>query len=198
MRCAIRRNRTFRAKPPLRFTKSHSVTLSPQVNVGNNVTKVNNVATFLFTRKDGGSSILLGSLWREGAREEESLAPLIEFIGKKFDQVDQRFEGIDRRLDQVATKEELGSQLAETRRHFEVVAERMQSQVRLVAEGVAEMSQRLDRRTAEITAKIEQESAETRAMIRFSYVQIERRIQELEGNYASLSERVERLESSRV
>jgi len=35
-------------------------------------------------------------------------------------------------------------------------------------------------------------------MIRVSYVQIERRIQELEGNYASLSERVERLESSRV
>ena len=130
--------------------------------------------------------------------EQESLAPLIEFIGKKFDQVDQRFEGIERRLDQVVTKDELEAKLAETRRHFEVVAERMQSQVRLVAEGVAEMSQRLDRRTAEITAKIEQESAETRAMIRFSYVQLDRRIQDLEGNYASLSERVERLESSRV
>ena len=110
-------------------------------------------------------------------------------------QVDQRFEAIDRRLDQVATKEELGSQLAETRRHFEVVAERMQSQVRLVAEGVAEVSQRLDRRTAEITAKIEQESAETRAMIRVSYAQLDRRIQDLEGNYASLSKRVERLEA---
>jgi hypothetical protein len=34
--------------------------MSEKVNVGNNVTKVNKVATFLFTRKDGGSSILLG------------------------------------------------------------------------------------------------------------------------------------------
>ena len=39
--------------------------------------------------------------------EEESLAPLIEFIGKKFDQV-------DRRLDQMATKEEVRAQQTET------------------------------------------------------------------------------------
>jgi hypothetical protein len=104
---------------------------------------------------------------------------LIAFVGRKFEEVDAR-------LDQMATKEELRTQQAETRRHFEVVAERMQSQVRLVAEGIAEVSQRLDRRTAEITAKIEQESAETRAMIRLSYAQVERRIQELESNYASV------------
>jgi hypothetical protein len=32
-------------------------------------------------------------------------------------------------------------------------------------------------------------------MVRFSYVQLERRIQELEGNYTSLDERVARLEA---
>ena len=60
--------------------------------------------------------------------EEESLAPLIEFIGKKFDQVDQRFEAIDRRLDQVATKEEVRAEQAETRRHFEVIAEGVETE----------------------------------------------------------------------
>ena len=36
---------------------------------------------------------------------------------------------------------------------------------------------------------------ETRAAIHFSYAELERRIQELEGNYAALSERVGRLEA---
>ena len=123
--------------------------------------------------------------------EQESLAPLIEFIGKKFDQVDQRFEAIDRRLDQVATKEELEAKLAETRRHMGVLVEAVRDDVRQVAEGVAETNQRLDR----FEQKVEAEFVETRAMIRVSYVQLDRRIQDLEGNYASLSERVERLEA---
>jgi len=104
---------------------------------------------------------------------------LIAFLGRKFEEVDPR-------LDQMATREARESQPCETRRHIEVVAERMQSQVPLVAEGIAEVSQRLDRRTAEITAKIEQESAETRAMIRLSYAQLQKRIQELESNCASV------------
>ena len=123
--------------------------------------------------------------------DQENLAPLIEFIGKKFDQVDQRFEAIDRRLDQVATKEELEAKLAETRRHMGVLVEAVRDDVRQVAEGVAETNQRLDR----FEQKVEAEFVETRAMIRVSYAQLDRRIQDLEGNYASLSERVERLEA---
>ena len=126
--------------------------------------------------------------------EEESLAPLIEFIGKKFDQADQRFEAIDRRLDQVATKEEVRAEQAETRRHFEVIAEGLKTDIRQVAEG----HQFLVDGQARTIERIDQLERELGAMIRFSYVQLERRIQELEGNYASLSERVERLESSRV
>ena len=123
--------------------------------------------------------------------EEESLAPLIEFIGKKFDQADQRFEAIDRRLDQVATKEEVRAEQAETRRHFEVIAEGLKTDIRQVAEG----HQFLVDGQARTIERIDQLERELGAMIRFSYVQLERRIQELEGNYASLSERVERLES---
>ena len=122
---------------------------------------------------------------------EESLAPLIEFIGKKFDQVDQRFEGIERRLDQMATKDELEAKLAETRRHMGVLVEAVQGEVRQVADGVANVEQRLDR----FEEKMEAGFTETRAAIHFSYAQVDRRIQELEGNYAALNERVGRLEA---
>ena len=123
--------------------------------------------------------------------DQENLAPLIEFIGKKFDQADQRFEAIDRRLEQVVTKDEMRSQLAETRRHMGVLVEAVRDEVRQVAEGVANVAQRL----ARFEQKVETEFTETRAAIRFSYAQLERRIQELEGNYAALSERVGCLEA---
>ena len=48
-----------------------------------------------------------------------------------------------------------------------------------------------------VLQKVKEEFAETRAAIRFSYAQLDRRLQELEGNYASLNERVARLESGR-
>jgi Mg2+ and Co2+ transporter CorA len=116
--------------------------------------------------------------------DQDTLAPLIEFIGKKFDEV-------DRRLDQMVTKEEMQSQLAETRRHMGVLAEAVRDDVRQLAEGLAETNQRLDR----FERKVEGEFVETKAMIRVSYAQLDRRIQELEGNYAALNERVGRLEA---
>jgi predicted nucleic acid-binding Zn-ribbon protein len=125
---------------------------------------------------------------REVGMDQENLAPLIEFIGKKFDQVDQRFEAMDRRFEAMEVKIEEGH------RHTGVLIEAVRDDVRQVAEGVAETNQRLDR----FEQKVEAEFVETRAMIRVSYAQLDRRIQDLEGNYASLSERVERLESSRV
>jgi chromosome segregation ATPase len=124
--------------------------------------------------------------------DQENLAPLIEFIGKKFDQVDQRFEAMD-------------TKIADARRHIGVLVEAVRDDVRQVAEGVSGVTQRLDnverrldtmdQRLERFEQKVEAEFAETRAAVRFSYVQIERRIQELEGNYASLSERVGRLEA---
>jgi Mg2+ and Co2+ transporter CorA len=121
---------------------------------------------------------------RELGMDQENLAPLIEFIGKKFDEV-------DRHLDQMATKDELESKLAETRRHMGVLNEAVRDDVRQLAEGLAETNQRLDR----FEQKVEAEFVETRAMIRVSYAQLDRRIQDLEGNYAALNERVGRLEA---
>ena len=116
---------------------------------------------------------------------------LIAFLGRKFEKVDRRF-------DQTATKEELGAQQAETRRHMGVLVEAVRGEVRQVAKGVANVDQRLDgveQRLDRLEKKMEAGFTETRAAIHFSYAQVDRRIQELESNYAALSERVGRLEA---
>jgi len=123
--------------------------------------------------------------------EQESLAPLIEFIGKKFDQVDQRFGAIDRRFEEVATKGEVRAQQAETRRHFDVVAEGLRGQMQLLVEGVATLDEKLNRFREEVAGEFK----EMKSMVRISYAELDRRIQELEGNYAALNERVGRLEA---
>ena len=140
--------------------------------------------------------------------EQEDLAPLIAFIGEKFEQV-------DRRLDQMATKEEVRAQQAETRRHMRVLVEAARDDIRQVAEGLVGVEGRLgnvEHRLEGVEGrlngikhhldcfeqKVETEFTETRAMIRVSYAQLDERIQPLEHNYAALNERVERLESSRA
>ena len=126
--------------------------------------------------------------------EQENLAPLIEFIGKKFDQVDQRFEAIDRRLEQVATKEEVRAQQAETRRHFEVVAEGLRGQMQLLAEGVATLDQKLNRFREEVAGEFQ----EMKSMIRFSYAELDRRITTLEQGLAAVQERLARVEARQI
>jgi len=140
--------------------------------------------------------------------KDESLAPLIAFIGEKFEQV-------DRRLTKMATREESEAKNEETRRHMGVLVEAVRDDIRQVAEGLVGVEGRLGNvehrldgvegslggvnlRLDRFEQKVETEFAETRAAIRFSYAQLERRIQEIEGNYASLNERVQRLESSRA
>jgi hypothetical protein len=71
------------------------------------------------------------------------------------------------------------------RRHFDVTAEDFRHQVQLVAEGVDNANERLDR----LAHDIKNEFAETNAIMRFSYSDLDRRLR-------SLEERVERLESS--
>jgi chromosome segregation ATPase len=126
--------------------------------------------------------------------EQDDLAPLIAFIGEKFEQV-------DRRLDQMATKEEVREQQAETRRHMGVLLEAVRDDIRQVAEGLVGVESRLgsvEQRLDRVEQKMETEFGETRAMIRVSYAQLDERIQSLEHNYTALNERVTRLESGRA
>jgi hypothetical protein len=109
---------------------------------------------------------------------------LVDFMGRRFTEVDAR-------LDQTATKEELREQQAETRRHFEVVAEGLRADIRQVAEG----HQVLVAGQARIMDRMEEMERELGAMIRFSYAELDRRVRTLEDAVISLRGRVERLEA---
>ena len=91
----------------------------------------------------------------------------------------------------------------ESRRHFDVVAERLESRFEALAEGVGSMDQKLERRFESLEEKVGGTAADTQAMIKFSHAELDRRLQTLEHGQRTLEEtvsdlqtRVERLESS--
>ena len=86
----------------------------------------------------------------------------------------------------------------EIKRHFNVVAESLRGEIRTVAEGVGANTDRLDQieeRLDRLEARVAEEAAETRAMIRLSFGELDRRIRSLEGDVAALRTRLERLEA---
>ena len=88
-------------------------------------------------------------------------------------------------------------QFAETRRHFDMVVERLEVRFQGMNEAIDQIHDRLvqleirvdrlEERFNTIEETIVRESTETRSMIRLSYTELDRRIR-------SLEERVERLE----
>ena len=74
---------------------------------------------------------------------------------------------------------ELRGDLDDTRRHFDVVAERLESRMQLISEGISSLSERLDRVEENLREEILRSQRELSAMIRFSYAELDRRIQAL-------------------
>jgi chaperonin cofactor prefoldin len=88
---------------------------------------------------------------------------------------------------------------SETRRHFDVIAERLEQKVEVVAEGVVTANQRIER----FEAAMKEEFADVRSMIKFSHAELDRRVRTLEESHrnleqsvADLQARMERLEST--
>lgn len=97
---------------------------------------------------------------------------LTDYLDRRFDefgrQIDARFAAHDARFTAVDAKlVEHDAQLArldaritesaaETRRHFDVIAEALMDQIRLVAEGVLNVDQKLDRFRAEVADEFRQ------------------------------------------
>jgi hypothetical protein len=101
----------------------------------------------------------------------------------------RRFDAVDARF-------------AELHRHFDVVTEATKHEVRLVAESVAHVNEELKRETTALRQEMSRGFAETQAMIKFSHVELDRRVNVLEESHHALEEtvaglqtRVQRLES---
>ncbi|MEA2325595.1 MAG: hypothetical protein QOE68_554 [Thermoanaerobaculia bacterium] len=81
---------------------------------------------------------------------------------------------------------------AETRRHFEMVAEEMRHHVQLSLEGAIANGAKID----QLAAQMKEEFIELGSMIRISYTQLDRRLRTLEETVSGLLTRVDRLESA--
>jgi hypothetical protein len=54
-------------------------------------------------------------------------------VGGRFADVDRRFAEVDRRFDRLEAR--MGEEHVETRRHFDVVAEQLRTEMKLIVEG---------------------------------------------------------------
>ena len=83
----------------------------------------------------------------------------------------------------------------EVKRHFGVVAEGLESKIQALAEGHSALERRLDAVKGELRGEMKREFEETRALIRLSYTELERRIGSLESDVSELQTRMEAVET---
>ena len=77
---------------------------------------------------------------------------------------------------------------------FHVISEDVISKVQQVAEGVANLNEKFDRRIDRLDQKIDEHHKDLLAAIKFSYAELDRRIIYLETELQTLKHRVEQIE----
>jgi predicted RNase H-like nuclease (RuvC/YqgF family) len=109
--------------------------------------------------------------------------------------LDRRFEETTRRINE-ETARQIGTVREEFRteiRQLGVTVEGLRTQIQTVAEGVVAVDEKLERFRHEVRGEFD----EVKAMIKFSYAELDRRIGHLELRTRDLEARVERLEVAR-
>jgi uncharacterized protein YdhG (YjbR/CyaY superfamily) len=81
---------------------------------------------------------------------------------------------------------------------FHVISEGVIDQVKQVAEGVANVDEKLDRRFNELRAEIQETRQEVLAAIKFSYAELDKRLTTLEKEFIELKHRVEKIETRSI
>ena len=97
-----------------------------------------------------------------------------------------------------ATREDLQGFKEEILHQFHVISEGVIDQVKQVAEGVATVNEKLDRRYNELKAEIQETRQEVLAAVKFSYAELDKRLTTLEKEFIELKHRVEKIESHSV
>ena len=116
---------------------------------------------------------------------EKNLDPKFTKIDQRFEQMDQRMDGLDKKVDQI--KDEIIQR-------FHVISEDVISQVKLVAEGVINLDEKFTREMSIFRKENEQAHEEIKAMIKFSYAELDRRISTLEIEVQELKRRMDQIE----
>jgi hypothetical protein len=93
------------------------------------------------------------------------------------------------------TKEDLKTFKEEIVHRFHLISEDVITQVKQVAEGVANVDEKLDRTRQELRTEIQETRQEVLAAIKFSYAELDKRLTILENEFLELKRRVEKIES---
>lgn len=89
-----------------------------------------------------------------------------------------------------------GRQLDEIKGHFDIVAESLRDEIKLVAEGVVNLDGKFEREITEFRKENKEAHSDIMAAIKFSYTELDRRIMNLENKYEDIEKRLNRLEVS--
>jgi archaellum component FlaC len=123
---------------------------------------------------------------------EKNLDPKLTKIDQRFEQIDQRFGQMDQRMDGLDKK--VDQFRDEIIHRFHVISEDVISQVKLVAEGIINFDQKFTREMTSLRKENEQAHEEIKAMIKFSYAELDRRISTLEIEVQELKRRMDQIE----
>ncbi len=78
-----------------------------------------------------------------------------------------------------ALRQEVRDTAAETRRHFDVVAESLRHDIRGIAEGVIGLSERVDRLGSGLRTEMDERFAATHTVVRVAFQEVRRDIEDL-------------------
>ena len=106
---------------------------------------------------------------------------LISYLDKRFDETTQRIE---------AVRGEVRTEI----RQLGVTVEALRTQIQTVADGVVTVDEKLER----FRQEVREEFDEVKSMIKFSYAELDRRINQLETRARDIEARVGRLEAIRT
>ena len=118
------------------------------------------------------------------------LGQRFEAVDRRFDAIDHRFDAMDRRFDTMdhrfdameRRQDATDARLEDTRRHLGILIENLDGKIQLVAEGVINVDQKIDRVRAELKTELKAEIGEVKTLLRVSYSDLDRRVRRLEGD----------------
>ncbi len=125
----------------------------------------------------------LGQRFEAVDRRFDAIDQRFEAVDRRFDAIDQRFDAVDERFDTMERRQDAtDARLEDTRRHLGILIENLDGKIQLVAEGVINVDQKIDRVRNELKADLKTEIEGVKTLIRLSYADLDHRVRRLEAD----------------
>jgi len=113
----------------------------------------------------------------------EAIDQRFDAVDRRFDAIDQCFNAVDRRFDAIERRQDATDErLEDTRRHLGILIENLDGKIQLVAEGVINVDQKIDRVRDELKAELHSEIDGVKTLIRLSSRDLDSRVRRLEAD----------------